>query len=274
MSSLSLRSLSFFAGLLAIVACTRKPPSPEGPKSLSIEHGSADASALATPDAAVEDAALEAASPKASTNEPTDRAWTDPVHVKGLLADCAYSPPGVLRPKEVDPDHWDEGTALSCEAGLYGQSCAIDICYAKMKEECAPKCQKTCETCGQGCVGSCKSCKKACAANDASCLLACAESCASCRQECLFLKDRCASGTCGKFSVDCNVALRARWISSGCQKDCKRFTTCSEACTTDPTYDDPCRLACRKKHLKNCDVAFQDVCQFNGGLLAGESDGP
>lgn len=274
MTSRSLRSFSLFAGLLAVVSCTTKPPTPEGPKALPNEHGRPDAAALATVSDSARDAAPEASDASTSASGPTAPAWTDPVHVKGLLADCAYSPEGVLRPKEIDPDHWEDGTALSCEAGLYGQSCAVDICYARMKEECSPKCQKTCETCGQGCVGSCQSCKKKCGPNDGACRLACAESCAACRQECLFVKDRCASGTCGKFSADCNAALRARWVASGCKKGCKAFLTCSETCDDRETYDGPCRTACRKKHLKNCEAAFQEACQFNGGLLAGETDDP
>lgn len=272
MSSLSLRGLSFFIGLLAVVSCTTKPPAPEGPKALTSEHDRPDAAAFAaTPDAAAGDAAPEAASPKVTEHEPSDPAWTDPVHVKGLLADCAYMPQGVLRPKGVDPDHWGEGSTLSCEYGLYGQSCAVDLCYERMKEECSPKCQKTCETCGQGCVGSCQSCKKQCAPNDGACRLACAESCAACRQECLFVKDRCASGTCGKFAEKCNVALRARWISSGCQKGCASYNACMEKCP-DEYVTGPCHTKCADVHLKPCDAAFRSVCIINGNLT-GAVDG-
>ncbi len=254
--------------LVLLSACTTKQPRATADlPDVVHEAGVTPAQTGASEHASTEDAASPDAAPAPVSAEAPAIAWTDSENVEGLAKDCAFAPAGVTRPKGTDKDFWGEGTPLSCEYGMYGQSCSADPCFDEQKSQCSPKCQKTCESCGTTCVASCKSCKTACAAGDAGCIRACATSCASCRQECVFAKDRCSTGVCGKQKAQCDKDLRVRWKTSGCAKGCAAYYECSSACpdgTSGPMGT--CGKVCAKKHLGPCAGALYSVCTFNGGM--------
>ncbi len=274
------RSVGVVAVVAASLACTTGAKPTSSPELAPASSASAAArpsasssagaspSAVAAPTASVArapaDGGAEAGPPARASEE--DVAWTDPHVVEELAKDCAFTPRGVVRPKGVDRDYWGEVSPLSCEWGLYGQSCVVDPCVDEQKDVCAPKCQKACEGCAGACVSGCQSCKAACAKGDAACALACAKKCGACRQECVLAKDRCSSGACAKRALECRKETMARWVASGCDKACKAFYTCVEACPDDTA--EKCRDACRTKTLGPCTPVFRAACIFNGMLYS------
>ncbi len=141
--------------LLLLAACTTKQPRATADVP-DVPHEAGVAPARTEQVASVEGGAAPAdAGPSLPSAEPAGVAWTDAENIDGLVKDCAYAPAGVTRPKGTDRDFWGDGTPLSCEYGMYGQSCSADPCFDEQKRQCSPKCQKTCESCGASCVTSC-----------------------------------------------------------------------------------------------------------------------
>lgn len=269
------RALGLSAIVGSLIACTTgaKPTSAPERATAATASGAAAVSTGATtpPPAASTSAAVAKASPDAgaaagaSAPEEAEVGWTDLGVVDALAKDCSYAPRGVVRPKGVDRDFWGDGTALSCEWGLYGQSCVVDPCLDEQKDVCNPKCQKTCEGCAATCVSGCQTCKATCK-GDPACVHACAKKCGACRQECLLAKDRCSSGACAKRNLECKREMMAKWIKSGCDKACKAYYVCAEACPDDDP--EKCRDGCRSKTLGPCTPAFRSACIFNGLLYS------
>lgn len=270
------RALVLGAIVALAIACTTgaKPtsspePAPAGSASAPPSASAAASAVAPAPSAsagvarAKPDAGAEAGAPP--TSDEGDVAWTDPRIVDELAKDCAFTPRGVVRPKGVERDYWGDGTPLSCEWGLYGQSCVVDPCVDEQKDVCNPRCQKTCEGCASTCVAGCQACKAACK-GDGACAKACATKCGSCRQECLLAKDRCSSGACAKRNLECRKEMMAKWISSGCDKACKGFYACLEGCSDADA--EKCHGACRTKTLGPCTPVFRSACIFNGLLYS------
>jgi hypothetical protein len=231
---------------LALLSCTRtqetKPIAADkgtpGPP-VAYDAGSAPA-ALVMVDAA----------PKAPVAGPGMAAWTDPDVVAELTKSCRFEPP--------KPDDTYEASPLSCEAGMFGQSCAYDPCFNDNQDKCKPKCKRACDSCAAKCTDACESCKRPC--KDEDCKKACATTCGACRQECVAANDRCISGTCGEEYDECRNRWRAHYKKSKCAAACPTFKECFNGCTSDH-WDGPCVQKCRAKVRSVCPDDLLSLCE-------------
>jgi hypothetical protein len=178
-------------------------------------------------------------------------AWTDPDVVVELATSCRFAPPKATTVGEISP--------LSCEAGMFDQSCVYDPCFNDNQDKCKPKCKSACDACATHCTSACETCKKPC--KDDDCKMACATTCGACRQECLKEKDHCISGTCAAQYERCHTDWRARYFKSACPAACPKFRTCFDACTSTGDYDAACVDKCRAKARPACPGDLLILCE-------------